>query len=111
MSQACSGSPTTFFGRCLRPPTVERDGKPFCWQHDPERRRKKAEADWERRKAEIEADDEEFERKLARRELEAAAGVDRDSVGLMTDDQLRDMAAAGGLKAVLMQRAQKGGTA
>lgn len=33
----CCGSAQRNFGNCDRAPTVTRNGKPYCWQHDPER--------------------------------------------------------------------------
>lgn len=33
----CQGNATSFLGYCERSPTVTRNGKQYCWQHDPER--------------------------------------------------------------------------
>ena len=48
--------------RCFRPATVERDGKWWCWQHDPERvkaDREKRRAGWQ---AKMDREDAKYER-------------------------------------------------
>jgi hypothetical protein len=95
----CSGEPHTFFGYCERKPTVERDGKPYCWQHDPERRRAKA-------RARAEADrqhEKKLEREWARMDLERSAGLRPDQVAKLTDEQVRMIADAGGITAFVCE--------
>lgn len=92
----CHGKLGSYAGSCLRPGTVEHDGKWYCWQHDPEKLRAKAE---QARRDYIEKqrlDDLAFEKKLARRRLEEAAGL-----GLLTDDELTALATLGGVRAAV----------
>lgn len=81
---------------CLRKPTVERDGKPYCWQHDPDRIRAKA----RQRNQEL-ADrhrmlEAKFDAEIERKKLLKASGI-HDA----TDDQLRQIIALGGIAALL----------
>jgi hypothetical protein len=92
----CQGKAGHFLGRCERKPIVVHDGKPYCWQHDPERLQKIAREKWEARKAEMARDDAEFERKLARRKLVEEAGT-----GDLSDDDLREIIGHGGIRNIL----------
>jgi hypothetical protein len=96
MSERCQGQYLSFLGYCSRKPTVVRDGKAYCWQHDPERisrlrqeRNKRWDAEWKAKEAAWDAAD-------ARRVLEIAAGMDK-----LTDDELRTIAALGGIREML----------
>jgi hypothetical protein len=48
----CQGRAHIFGGECLRTGTVERNGKHYCWQHDPDRLVKEREARCQKTKAE-----------------------------------------------------------
>jgi hypothetical protein len=92
----CQGDPVRFLGDCARKPSVVRDGKPYCWQHDPERlgreQRKRAAACRERhleREAKADA-------AVERRVLERRAGIDD-----LTNSDLEVIVDAGGIRAIL----------
>lgn len=92
----CIGLDQTFAGSCDRKPSVVRDGKDYCWQHDPERRKAKAKQEKEARRAKEARDDAEFEVALRRRKLMIAAGVDN-----LSDTDLQVIANLGGIRAML----------
>lgn len=97
--RSCSAKNKRVYGNCERRASVEVDGKWYCWQHDPVRLRAKARREWEARKAQMRAEDEAYEARHARKALLAAAGL-RD-LSAVSDDDLRALAAAGGLSAWL----------
>ncbi len=53
----CEGRVKRFMGVCESPATVERDGKWFCWRHDPVRLDEEAAAARAKRKAEMEQEE------------------------------------------------------
>lgn len=96
MPEKCQGNAQKFAGSCARKPTVVHDGKPYCWQHDPVRMRRKAAESWAKRKAEMARIEAEQDARIARRKLVEAAGLSD-----LTDDELRAIAARGGIRAML----------
>lgn len=60
----CCGSAQRNSGNCDRAPTVTRDGKPYCWQHDPERLRAIRDQKFQNYLTKSAADDAAFENKL-----------------------------------------------
>ena len=100
-SEMCQGHLTTI-GWCERKPTVERDGKRYCWQHDPVRLRElsaKRLAQHKEMEAEIEARFLRDEDQRRRNELLRLSGV-RD----LTNQDLEQIIAAGGIWAFLPWR-------
>lgn len=91
----CHGRPKQM-GWCERKPTVFRDGKPYCWQHDPERLIAQSNEARAARLARYLAEDAAFEAKLKRRDLERRSGVDD-----LTDQDLERIIAAGGIRALI----------
>lgn len=91
----CSDRPQTFIGDCERDATVERDGKPYCWQHDPERFRDAA----LKRAEQLKAREAKLEKEWARMDLERSAGLRPDQIAELTDEQVRLIAEAGGILA------------
>lgn len=92
----CEGQCTRFFGDCARKPCVVRDGKHYCWQHDPERLEAiRAEA-YAKRRAETVKRDNRIEAEAERRCLLRDSGVNK-----LSDDDLRTIIALGGIHAVL----------
>jgi hypothetical protein len=88
--------------RCDRKPTIVRDGKHYCWQHDPVRISRIALG---QRIALIERErkqQEEFDAKWARRDLETAAQVDK-----LTDDELRTIVSFGGVREMIKKLTRK----
>lgn len=85
-----------FMGNCTRPATVERDGKHYCWQHDPKRHMDERAKRWQIRKAELLERERKLEAKFARLDLEREAGVND-----LSDDTLRDIVALGGIQAMI----------
>jgi hypothetical protein len=88
-------------GNCDREATVEREGKCWCWQHDPvrydaERKARAAAArkEWEEMQARVEA-------RSIRSDLEIAAGI-RD----LSDDVLRRLVELGGLAAAIAKASE-----
>lgn len=88
----CSYSRTKTYGGCCRPATVTREGKPFCWQHDPERRAARAAAD----KAERAAAEAKIEAEHDFRVRMIRAGLVH-----VTPDQLAEVERLGGLAAMI----------
>jgi hypothetical protein len=78
-NSACQGRPAKFT-RCDRKPSVVRDSKHFCWQHDPDRLTKLARA----------AREKSMEKMAARDELEriGALGGVRRMLHLLENPQL-----------------------
>ena len=92
----CQGKATQFLGWCERKPSVVRDGKPYCWQHDPARRSRAAkerQAAAVARTARIEA---EQDARIERRQLENQSGVDS-----LSNDDLRVIIAIGGIRSMI----------
>jgi hypothetical protein len=89
----CQGKANLFLGHCERKPTVERDGKWFCWQHDPERLKRLAAERWAKRKEEIARTESEQDARIHRRRLLERAGIDNPS-----DDLLERIIALGGIQ-------------
>ena len=85
-----------FMGYCERPPTIERDGMRWCWQHDPKRLTDARNARAERMKADARARDARIEAEFNRSQLEKAAGIRG-----LSDDDLRGLVALGGIRAIL----------
>jgi hypothetical protein len=84
---------------CLNKPTATApDGKKWCWRHDPERVRLDNEKKGARGLARRAAGEDRADARFARDELLRAA----DAADL-TDAELRQLAAAGGLRALLSQ--------
>jgi hypothetical protein len=92
MAETCGAVLKHIFGRCERPVTVTRDGKGYCWQHDPERRKAAADAAWEVRKAAMAVEEAKAKARYRRRELERHAGI----VGL-SDADLETLVSVGGV--------------
>jgi len=91
-SSKCQGRAESFVGICDRKPSVERDGKPYCWQHDPERKRKEAQKKWEERKWEMRQLEEKIDAEIERKRLLKASGV-----SALTNEQLVTIIEAGGV--------------
>jgi hypothetical protein len=96
MKGSCAGQLGRTFGECLRKPTVVRNGKPYCWQHDPEKISAARAAAWEARKVEIARIEAESDARIARRKLERAAGVEN-----VTDAELQAIVALGGIRVMI----------
>ena len=82
--------------RCDKAAKVERDGNPYCGLHDPEKvaaRRAERNAKWDRKWAVQTAA---REQEASRAELQRLAGIPH-----LTNDELRAIVAAGGIRAVL----------
>lgn len=90
--QCCGRAMTYLGGHCSRPACVTRDGKRYCYQHDPERMSEKRAERAAKSRAEVAA----REARLDRQELERDAGI-----SALTDDDLRAIIAAGGIRAML----------
>jgi hypothetical protein len=91
----CQGK-MTFIGYCDRKPTVVRDGKPYCWQHDPERLRRKADEENKKRKAWYADLDRKEDERIARAKLLKAAGLEQPS-----NELLREIVDLGGIRTIL----------
>jgi hypothetical protein len=89
---ACGAALRGIWGRCERPVTVTRDGKGYCWQHDPVRRKEESDAALEARKAVVAANEAKAKARYRHRELERCAGI----VGL-SDEDLEILASIGGV--------------
>lgn len=83
-------------GYCERKPTIVRDGKPYCWQHDPERLAAKASEARAERLARYQAEEAAAEAKFNRSHLERQSGI-RD----LSDQDLERIIAAGGIRRIL----------
>lgn len=83
-------------GTCERPATVERDGRPFCWQHDPVRLEEDRKAGYAANMERLRREEAEREARFVRQDLLRDSGI-RDA----SDDDLRKLVALGGLSAVL----------
>lgn len=94
----CQGKCRTFWGNCDRKPTVVRDGKHYCWTHDPERLEREALEKRKQRREELKRQEEIFELKLKRRLLVEQAGT-RD----LTNAELALIVELGGIRAMLQQ--------
>lgn len=87
---------------CVRRPTVERDGKQYCWQHDPVRRREKARKKWEEHKARIREIEAGFDAMIERKKRMQAAGLTA-----VSNEQLDLIISHGGISALLDKIAAK----
>lgn len=85
-----------FYGFCARKPTVERDGKSYCWQHDPVRLKQKADKAWAARKIEIANMEARADAAIARRILIEKAGLKE-----LSEATLQEIISLGGLDAIL----------
>lgn len=89
---------------CDRPATVERDGKSYCWQHDPERltakRKERGRALAERAKKQ----DEELTRKYKRMALLEKAGITK-----LTDEDIENIIEYGGIHELIEYRFDREG--
>lgn len=85
-----------FLFRCDRKATVERDGVRFCWQHDPERRKRIAQERRDKQRAEDRAREAKWDAADRRRKLEDEAGI----TGL-TDSHLQAIIKLGGIQALI----------
>lgn len=94
--QRCCGKAHLFAGYCDRKPSVIRDGKHYCWQHDPERRRSIAKKKREELAIRLAKKEEEHERYMKRRELLSKSGVDS-----LADSELETIISLGGIREVL----------
>jgi hypothetical protein len=92
----CSSSLSKVYGNCSRNATVEREGKWFCWQHDPERLERIREAEWEIRRAARSAEETARDVRWTREQLERKSGI-RD----LTNPELEQIIQEGGIRAIL----------
>ena len=83
-------------GECVRDATVERDGKFFCWQHDPERVRAEREARCAKRKEEARKREAEREARWTRDDLMRDSGVSK-----LTNEELKHIIDCGGIQNIL----------
>jgi hypothetical protein len=90
--QLCQGKANAFLGQCLRKGIIERDGKLYCWQHDPEKLRKEAAERWEQRKKEIAEIERKQDERITRRKLEEQSGVNK-----LTNEDLEKIIKFGGI--------------
>ncbi len=73
------------YDTCSRKATVEREGKGYCKQHDPVRRKELQDENDKKRRAEMDADDKKRERRDAR--IEAMEGwADPSAAGELLDE-------------------------
>ena len=93
----CQGRLRTY-GECERPASVERDGKWYCWQHDPVKKEQAAREAWKARKEHIAQIEAAADAKIERRQLEEQAGIKN-----LTNDDLRQLIAAGGMVKILSE--------
>lgn len=98
----CAGTVRGFVGDCERRPTVERNGKWYCWQHDPDRLAEQAKERRDAWRAKMQKEDDAFAARRSRRDLEARAGI-KD----LTDAELEKLAALGGVRNLLRAREAK----
>jgi hypothetical protein len=70
----CGARLKGMLGGCDRKATVHRDGKSYCWQHDPERLRRKYEQEWAERKAELEQMEKEADARVEQRRPDQQGG-------------------------------------
>jgi hypothetical protein len=94
-NSACQGRPAKFT-RCDRKPSVVRDSKHFCWQHDPDRLTKLARAAREKSMEKMAAREAENDARIKRHKLVEAA-----QAGDLTDDELERIGALGGVRRML----------
>lgn len=73
-----------------------RNGKSYCWQHDPERLQRIAGEKWERRKGHIARVETEADARIERRRLLEASGVDN-----LSNADLQTIIALGGVQALI----------
>lgn len=97
----CQGKARQFLGECLNRPKIIRDGKPYCWMHDPDRVARIASENWEKRKLEIKAIEDSHDARIKRRVLEQATGIDK-----LTDDDLRNIIDLGGIRRMIDNQLQ-----
>ena len=97
MKPKCEGK-GRFGWDCDRKGTIEREGKWYCWQHDPDRLDREARERNEQRKRELAELEAKHEARLARRILEETAGTNN-----LTDDDLRRIIELGGIRKLLQQ--------
>ncbi len=98
MKTKCQGRSGAFAFQCDRKPTIERGGKCYCWQHDPERLTRIARERQAERFAAQERSQAEFDAQYKRNQLIANAGVDN-----LTEDELKAIAALGGIRAMIVE--------
>lgn len=91
----CQGKMTTL-AWCYRKPTVERDGKMYCWQHDPVRKREKARKLWQEMREKLAALEAKIDADIKRKHLLTKSGV-KD----LTNDQLQKIISLGGISALI----------
>lgn len=103
--ERCQGK-VRVFGYCLRKPSVTRDGKPYCWQHDPEREDKIRGEKWEKRKQEIAAMEDKADKNIQTRILKERAGL-----GAPTDELLQTIIDLGGIREMIARLKAGGGDA
>ena len=98
MRNQCEGRLSSMMGRCEKAGNIIRDGKHYCWMHDPTRldiqRGAKAKAERER-KTRIEA---EYEARAKRRKLLRDSGVE-----YLTDEELQRIIEHHGMKGIFEQ--------
>lgn len=88
----------TFAGICFRKgkSLVERDGKWYCWQHDPERLARLAKERWEERKRHTAEVERKADESAARRRLLIDAGLDD-----ISNVDLQTIISLGGIQAMI----------
>lgn len=96
MTRKCQGGMNKFAFQCNRKPSVERDGKYYCWQHDPvrlteisEKKRQERIASYARKEAEQDA-------RVERLLLEKESGIDT-----LSGDDLKTIIALGGIRVMI----------
>lgn len=88
----CMGDVRTFLGYCDRKATIERDGKRYCWQHDPERLRRIGATRRMKQRATYAATEARIEAEVERSKLEILSGIRE-----LTNDDLARITAVGGI--------------
>lgn len=88
----------TFAGMCYRKgkSLVERDGKWYCWQHDPERLAQLAKEKQEEREKRYAKMERKNDERIERHRLLVAAGLEE-----VSNDLLRDIIHLGGIDAMI----------
>lgn len=89
----CSGRLSTVFGNCYRPATVERDGRWYCWQHDPGRLGQEQK---EIRREQMRAEEIRRDAQWNRDRLERESGIRE-----LSNYELGQIIASGGIRKVL----------
>lgn len=93
--EGCQGRPR-FYGYCQGRVSVERDGKRYCWRHDPVRIAETAAKARAERLARYKAEEARWEAQERRADLRRNSGIDT-----LTDQDLQQIMAAGGIWAFL----------